>query len=99
MEAILMIIIVTVIFIIIQVAILRWVLRINHIVDRLDRIANILLGKEKEILPNKKDKEAPAKPQVEEISRGSITYKKCPGCFKEVFKEVPECYYCKYKFV
>lgn len=53
MEYMVSIIFLIVIFFIIQVAILRWVLRINHIVDRLDRIADILLGKQKEIIPNK----------------------------------------------
>lgn len=53
MEYMLTIIFLMVIFFLIQVAILRWVLRINHIVDRLDRIADILLGKQKGIVPNK----------------------------------------------
>ena len=48
MDYLLSIIGIMVIFFFIQVAILRWVLRINHIVERLDRIAEILLGKQTE---------------------------------------------------
>jgi len=37
-----------VLFFAIQVAILRWILRINHIIQRLDRIIDILLKEKRE---------------------------------------------------
>jgi hypothetical protein len=47
MDYLLGMIVLIALFFLIQVAILRWVLRINHIVERLDRIADILQGQKK----------------------------------------------------
>jgi len=73
---------IVIIAIIIIVAILRWVLRINHIVDRLDRIAEILLEWERQKL----------------LNSAEIKYKRCPKWSRAVKIESSECYYCNYNF-
>jgi hypothetical protein len=42
MELILIWIVVIIIFVAIQVAITRWVLRINHIIERMDKIISLI---------------------------------------------------------